>query len=481
MAWSFIQSVSAASIAGSQAVTFASNVTAGSKIIVAASVALDTTGTISISTVKDGASNSWTQIGAATYTDTTSGDQGQVSLWALDVPAGDAGTKPVITATASSSTSVAVAVLACEVSGLLPGSTTAMVDGTLASLNGSGGQTSTGSPAYSTGAASEFLVSVYGDFGNGTTWANPSGWTGATTGPGSSGTATGINDSADCDVELAYKNSTGSTETGSYAISGTSSGWALLTVAFKLPATATALRVPAAGALARSRPPARARVGNNLQPGDGYASPVVTPSGLLAPRRKVPQFPPKVTRARIGPRGGTGGGVASTSLTVQGVAGPPQPFVYRSPLPPHPAWARLGPQGTAAAGIASTNVTPYVPPTFGPTLYPLQQPAGVARQAPGPQRTGRAQGSRGGPWFATLSPAAPPQAQPGQTWLRRFTRHQLPMMPPPGLSGPPPAPLHQPVGQNVRASIRPYAKGRTGAASTLVPAPLAGVFLTYLT
>ena len=75
------------------------------------------------------------------------------------------GTKPTITATWASGGGLGLVVQ--EVSGLLAGNTTAMVDGTPGTLTGS--TTSTGSPTYSSTAANEFLVSAYADIGNGVT------------------------------------------------------------------------------------------------------------------------------------------------------------------------------------------------------------------------------------------------------------------------------------------------------------------------
>jgi hypothetical protein len=233
VAWAFVQSIGSAALSSSHGVTFASNVSAGNKIIVAVTVANSSTSAVTTSSVKDGAGNSWTQISNEALTDTQTGDKGNVSLWALDVPAGDVGTKPTITATGGSGTEVC-GVLACEVSGLLAGNTTAMVDGTAGVSTGGGGQASTTSPTYSDTVANEFLVAVYGDYGNGTTWTNPSGYQGATAGPGSSGAAEGVNDSTDCNIELAYKNSTGGSETASFTTTGSSSGYAVLLVAFKL-------------------------------------------------------------------------------------------------------------------------------------------------------------------------------------------------------------------------------------------------------
>jgi len=130
--------------------------------------------------------------------------------------------------------------------------------------------------------------------------------------------------------------------------------------------------------------PARATLGPRGTCAAGYTAPPV-PLGALPPARKVPQYPPKHTRATTGhttTAGGTTGpapiplattyqrpapqirrpgpyravtGPRSTAaagrggvLTQFGALGPPKPFVWRSPL--H-ASARIGPRGTAGAGI----------------------------------------------------------------------------------------------------------------------------------
>ena len=104
----------------------------------------------------------------------------------------------------------------------------------------------------------------------------------------------------------------------------------------------------------------------------GLVSAIVTPSGVLAPPRKVQTFPPKVTRARIG-SGTVSGGVASTGIT--------PPFVtftttYQRPAPyikrPAPARATIG-RGGAAGGIASSNVTPPLGAPSNPPARPVLQ------------------------------------------------------------------------------------------------------------
>ena len=81
----------------------------------------------------------------------------------------------------------------------------------------------------------------------------------------------------------------------------------------------------------------------------GLASHVITPRGTLPPPRKVPQFPPKITRARIGPLSAIAGGIASPIVTPP----PPAPGIL-----PQPTW-------TVAATVPLTvDAAPTVPMTI---------------------------------------------------------------------------------------------------------------------
>ena len=172
-----------------------------------------------LSSVKDAALNSWTQIGS-----TASNASGaQVSVWALDTPAGDAGIKPAIKATFTVSDALGITIV--EVSGLLAGNTTAMADGTPGTLTGS--TASTGSPAYSSTASGEFLICGYGDNANNATVVKTTGWT--MVGSNTSGFG-----NANCLLE--YNNSTGGSETNGFTGADTNA-WALVEVAFKLAVT----------------------------------------------------------------------------------------------------------------------------------------------------------------------------------------------------------------------------------------------------
>ncbi len=215
MAWSVLQSASAAADANSVAATYTANVQAGTKLI--ACVAKNS-GSANVTAVKDAAANSFTQLkaqGTATATILT--------LWAMDTPAGDVGIKPVITASGGTSTP-GLGIVIMEVSGLLAGNTTAMCDGTAGGLTGTA--TSTGSPVYASTAASEFLLAAYGDLGESKTVVVAGGWT-----------MTGVNTSSSADSLIQYKNSTGGTETDGFTAAD-AGGWNVIMVAFKLAAAA---------------------------------------------------------------------------------------------------------------------------------------------------------------------------------------------------------------------------------------------------
>src|SRR5208282_1988458 len=95
MAWSLLQSVGATNGPPCTATFTTANLTSGTKLI--AAVAADNSSAQTISSVKDGAGNSMTALGSVALTD----GFGVVALFAMDTPAGDAGTKPTITATGS--------------------------------------------------------------------------------------------------------------------------------------------------------------------------------------------------------------------------------------------------------------------------------------------------------------------------------------------------------------------------------------------
>lgn len=225
MGWDVLQSNSTpatATAVDSVACSYLSNVQAATKLVAYVATSTQTGTTDEVATVKDAAGNSWTLVGRR--------PQGSpnvlcdVSAWALDTPAGDAGAKPALTATLSGGTA-AMGMLIQEISGLAAGNTLAeMIDGTLASLGGNGGS-STGSPAYTSTALDELMVSVYGDDGGPETWTKPAALT---------ADAKSVNTSSDSNIAVAYGNSTNGAESASWGLSGSPADWGTLLVAFKL-------------------------------------------------------------------------------------------------------------------------------------------------------------------------------------------------------------------------------------------------------
>ena len=104
----------------------------------------------------------------------------------------------------------------------------------------------------------------------------------------------------------------------------------------------------------------------------GLASAIVTPSGILAPPRKVQMFPPKVTRARIG-AGTVAGGVASPLASPRRSSRSPPP----TSGPPRTSNAR--PQRAPPSAVAarhrhrSPNVTPPLGAPSNPPARPVLQ------------------------------------------------------------------------------------------------------------
>lgn len=144
------------------------------------------------------------------------------------------GTKPVITATDSGGSDYGYSILVQEVSGIITSSSAAgFADGT-AGTDAEDEVTAPfniGPPTYAGSAAGEYLVYLYGDDGSGLTWTVPGGYT---------ADPNGVNTSSLANLAVAYKNSTGGTETGQYAISGSGTAEAayVILVAFQLAAAA---------------------------------------------------------------------------------------------------------------------------------------------------------------------------------------------------------------------------------------------------
>lgn len=248
-AWTHLQGASVASsaVAGSSTPTrtcsFNSNLSSGSKIIAAISIA-DGSNHIGITSATIG-SLTLTQIGIVNNT-----TAGHWAVYAGDTPAGVVGTAGTVTfnLTDSGNTSLALFTGICiqEVSGLATGTTVAaMCDGTVATKSVTTGSSSPQSVAYSSSVSGEYLLSFYGDDGGPTTVTGPYG--SSVTDPSGSNTTSGyegINTSNDNNCMLSWTSSTGGSESDGWTWTGTNSAdLALITVAFKL-ATAAAPSTP---------------------------------------------------------------------------------------------------------------------------------------------------------------------------------------------------------------------------------------------
>lgn len=227
MAWSNLQSNSATLDPGAAAVTYLNNVVSGSKLI--AMIATGGSANPQVTAVADGASNQMTNLARARFNNVAA--NGELSVWAMDTPAGDVGAKPTLTATQTGGNQ-SFGMVIQEVSGLLAGNTTAMLDGTPVSNTGSiasNGNITMG--AYSTTASNEYLLALGGDNEASTlTWAVPTGSTTYTR------DAHAVNASVVFNCVPAYGNSTNGAETASFAITGvsTTTPWATIFLAFKL-------------------------------------------------------------------------------------------------------------------------------------------------------------------------------------------------------------------------------------------------------
>jgi len=226
VAWSRLQSKSAAASTSSVAVTMGTALSSGSKLVAFVGFAQPAVA----SGVSDG-TNSFSQILAF-----ASGNQ-KTYIYVLDTPAGDVGTTPTITAT-STGTANGNALLVMELSGLTTGTTAgACLDGTAGT--GGGSNQSPGSytvPAYSSTALNEFLVAVWSDNGDTTgvpLTATPSGFT---------NDANSISNNGADDLSVVYKNSTNGAEGGGTWTAGGTHNFDLAQyiVAFKIAAAAAA-------------------------------------------------------------------------------------------------------------------------------------------------------------------------------------------------------------------------------------------------
>lgn len=219
MAWSVVQATSTASsgtTVNTASATYASALTTGNKAV--AVIGWNTFTTAATFSSVTCAGTAMTQ--CAMLADTT--NQIGLALYALDVPSATAAT---VTSTFSSGQTYETSIWIAEVSGLATGNTTAaMLDGT-AAIAGHAAAGSTAQSSYTSSAASEFLVACGSDNGGPQTVTAPSGYTLDTH---------SVTNNASADAFIAYKNSTGGAESGTWTFGGTTTGTALGVVAFKV-------------------------------------------------------------------------------------------------------------------------------------------------------------------------------------------------------------------------------------------------------
>ena len=198
MSWARLQSAFHGGTSGgtSIAVTYGTALTSGTKLI---AVVGHDGGSGPVMTVKDGSNNAFTLIARV---DQGAAGKPSVSIWAMDTPLGDVGITPTITATLVTTSDASI--LVQEVSGLLAGNTTAMVDGTAGTSSGTASPTT--SPAYSSTAVNEYLVACFSDNAFSDTVTDPSApWTSDANNPAGNGTV---------HAHVSYKNSTNGAESG---------------------------------------------------------------------------------------------------------------------------------------------------------------------------------------------------------------------------------------------------------------------------
>lgn len=236
MSWSVLQSASTAMSFGTAIetapATYGSNCSSGSVLI--AYVYVSITGSSSVmSSVKDGAGNSFTKV--AEVINTTSAHQCDVSVWALATPAGDVGAKPAITATPTALSTYAGGLIIQEVSGIQ-----ATLDGTAGTSTGNASPT--GTPSYSSTASNEYLISFYGTGdANGQTITGPGGWT-----TDAHSILTNSSTGGGGPAGVAYKNSTNGAETDAWtdSLGAGADQWGLIVAAFKLSSSGPAVGPP---------------------------------------------------------------------------------------------------------------------------------------------------------------------------------------------------------------------------------------------
>lgn len=229
MAWSVVQAKSATSASShSLAPVFTSTPVTGNKVIAIGGLQTGGPGTWS---AHDGNS----VVLSLLYNDTLTGSLTDQELGVLvyDVPA-----SPNKTITVANTGSVGgYSVVILEVSGLTTGTTAAAIlDGSPSYVtidNAAPGSSST--TGYASTAVSEFLLTIYTDAGSPNTVTQPTGFT---------LNASSVNGSSSADLCVAYKNSTGGTESDSWSGITTAAEAVIGTVAFKVPGAGPAFTPP---------------------------------------------------------------------------------------------------------------------------------------------------------------------------------------------------------------------------------------------
>jgi hypothetical protein len=385
MAWSVLQSnsVQPSGISQTNAVAYTSNVTSGTKLIAYVQINADVAQDISY--VQDGAGNQFTRLAGASYT----ADNIYASMWSLDTPSGDAGTKPTITAGVNSNNGF-ITILIEEVSGLLPG--TSPLDGTAGTNSGSG---TTTSASYGSTAANEFLVTFMTNSYSGSAWSSvPSGY---------ALDSNSVDNGTYGSLAVAYKNSTGGTESDNWSLS-TSTAWTEVFAAFKLagggPSAGPAFR-PAVQAIRAKLPQPQAYraglvYGSAAKPGTTenslgtgrisfcWGAPVQNPGAGPVFRQAVHSaravIPQVFSKGRVSSNPGAPLGNPGTGPVFRAAVKP-----ARAPVPQSFSKGRA----SGNPGAAARN------PSAGPAVYAPEGPA-RSRTAP-PFSKGRANGNAGAP------------------------------------------------------------------------------------
>lgn len=231
------------------AVPYTSNLIAGTKLLAFIQASDSTQNSQpTVTGVTDGNGNAFTLL--RDVMSTGGGFWSHYYLYALDTPTADVGTKPTVTASVAGAT-VYSAMIVQEVPGLMAGYAPPMVgpapmDGNpvIACNAGAAPSFTTGTPPYASTAAGEYLFSFYGDDGDGSgcTWTAPAGYT---TDPASLNSQAGNNG----ELAVAYKASTGGTETGSWSVTvgASSTNYGIIFGAFQLATAAPAPAVTTTG------------------------------------------------------------------------------------------------------------------------------------------------------------------------------------------------------------------------------------------